>query len=271
MQHSKRVKTSAQEHQQLSLLSHGTHMDKSMMMMMTKCGAIVHTARQAGDAAVADDRGGRDGHQDIHPYHHQYHPHPYHPHPYQESYASLSALKHDETSAYLRPAAICRLSEEAKWAIGRAGEAYVFEMLQKEYGELHQSSSKEKSSFPSSSSSLSTSVVEWMNQDAETGLPYDICIHHASGGREYIEVKSTSTVDKMTFEMSVQELDYASQQGSMYSIYRVFQVRPDVGDMRSFIQGAPCRIVKLRNPITLLRQKKLKLSVLMDDDSHSSW
>ncbi|KAF0691485.1 Aste57867_17311 [Aphanomyces stellatus] len=129
------------------------------------------------------------------------------------------------------------LTDEAKFAIGRVGEQYVYELLRAEYP---------------------PGVVEWVNEVEETGSPYDVCIHHASGGTEFIEVKSTSTYDKVIFEMSVQELEYASQKGSQYSIYRAFAIKPH-GPLPN------SRVVRLRNPITLLRQKKLKLSVLMDE------
>ncbi|OQR87692.1 phosphoserine aminotransferase [Achlya hypogyna] len=129
------------------------------------------------------------------------------------------------------------LTEEMRLAIGRAGEAHVYELLRATHGD----------------------AVEWVNELQETGLPYDICINGGSGGREYIEVKSTSTFDKVVFEMSVQELDFAGQHGSQYIIYRVFQVKPHVGPV------VDCPIVKLRNPMTLLKQKKLKLSIAMDD------
>jgi hypothetical protein len=130
------------------------------------------------------------------------------------------------------------LTDEAKFAIGRVGEEYVYELLRLEYP---------------------PKVVEWVNADEETGLPYDICIHHPTGGTEFIEVKSTSTYDKVIFEMSVQELEYATQKGSQYSIYRAFAIKP---------HGAlpDSRVVRLRNPITLLRHKKLQLSVLMTDE-----
>ncbi|RLO13869.1 hypothetical protein DYB28_003571 [Aphanomyces astaci] len=130
------------------------------------------------------------------------------------------------------------LTDEAKFAIGRVGEAHVYDLLRTEY--------------PPES-------VEWINEVEETGRPYDICIHHQSGGTEFIEVKSTSTYDKRVFEMSVQELECATQKGSQYSIYRAFAIRP---------QGAlpDSRVIRLRNPITLLRHKKLALSVLMTDE-----
>ncbi|OQS00244.1 phosphoserine aminotransferase [Thraustotheca clavata] len=130
-----------------------------------------------------------------------------------------------------------QLTDEMRLEIGRAGESYVANVLRESLGDK----------------------VEWVNEIKETGLPYDICIEHSSGGREYIEVKSTSTFDKMMFEMSVQELDFAGQQGSQYSIYRVFQVKPYAGPVVN------CPIVKLRNPMTLLRQKKLKLSIAIED------
>ncbi|RQM21023.1 hypothetical protein B5M09_000210 [Aphanomyces astaci] len=130
------------------------------------------------------------------------------------------------------------LTDEAKFAIGRVGEAHVYDLLRTEY--------------PPES-------VEWINEVEETGRPYDICIHHQSGGTEFIEVKSTSTYDKRVFEMSVQELECATQKGSQYSIYRAFAIRP---------HGAlpDSRVIRLRNPITLLRHKKLALSVLMTDE-----
>ncbi|RHY28957.1 hypothetical protein DYB32_005571 [Aphanomyces invadans] len=145
-------------------------------------------------------------------------------------------LRHAHDADRFRPNL---LTDQAKVAIGRVGEEYVYSLLRAE--------------FP-------PDQVEWVNQVEETGLPYDICIHHASGGTEFIEVKSTSTYDKVVFEMSVQELEYATLKGSQYSIYRAFAIKP---------HGAlhDSRVVRLRNPMTLLRHKKLQLSVVMTEEA----
>jgi len=68
----------------------------------------------------------------------------------------------------------------------------------------------------------SRGVVEWVNQDAESGLPYDITLTRPDGDVAFIEVKTTSAVEKPFVEVSVPELLFAQRTGAAYHLYRVF-------------------------------------------------
>ena len=59
--------------------------------------------------------------------------------------------------------------------------------------------------------------MEWVNAELESGLPYDIRLVPASsdeGGVIYIEVKSTRTADRNSFEISPAELRMAMKKGT---------------------------------------------------------
>ncbi|GLE01342.1 hypothetical protein PINS_up010172 [Pythium insidiosum] len=128
------------------------------------------------------------------------------------------------------------LSLEERMAVGRWGEEYVYQQLCRSLGEQE------------------GVQVKWVNETEESGLPYDITVRSgASQDIEYIEVKSTRTMEKGVFEISMNELDTAGMHGSRYSIYRVFNAG----------NAAQCRVVRLRNPIALVRQKKISLVLLM--------
>jgi len=88
---------------------------------------------------------------------------------------------------------------------------------------------------------LESADVAWMNEEEESGLPYDILVteHCAAQGfsrDSYVEVKATTSSDKPLFEMSVAELDFARKHGAAYSLYRVFSA----GD-------GDARVLKLHN------------------------
>jgi hypothetical protein len=128
------------------------------------------------------------------------------------------------------------LTKEEREAIGRWGEEYVFNQLKQQHAE-----------------SASNLTVEWVNEQEESGLPYDLTL--SSGGKvvEYIEVKSTRTMEKGVFEISMNELDQAAIHGSTYSIYRVFNAG----------NPALCRVIRMKNPVSLVRQHKIQLALVM--------
>ena len=68
--------------------------------------------------------------------------------------------------------------------------------------------------------------IMWVNQDQETGLPYDIKIlkriNHKYVPVKSIEVKSTKYVGNRAFKMSTSELRFALQYGLGY-IYRLVE------------------------------------------------
>jgi len=121
--------------------------------------------------------------------------------------------------------------------VGRWGEEYVYKQL----ADAHRNKPELR--------------VTWVNEDEESGLPYDITVSSASTGSvvEYVEVKSTRTMEKGVFEISMNELDQAAVHGSTYSIYRVF----NAGD------AARCRVIRMKNPVSLVRQKKIQLALVM--------
>lgn len=129
------------------------------------------------------------------------------------------------------------LTVEERAAVGRWGEEYVYKQL----ADAHRDKPELR--------------VTWVNEEEESGLPYDIAVSSASTGAivEYVEVKSTRTMEKGVFEISMNELDQAAVHGSTYSIYRVF----NAGD------AARCRVIRMKNPVSLVRQKKIQLALVM--------
>lgn len=129
------------------------------------------------------------------------------------------------------------LTVEERAAVGRWGEEYVYKQL----ADAHRDKPELR--------------VTWVNEDEESGLPYDITVSSASTGSvvEFVEVKSTRTMEKGVFEISMNELDQAAVHGSTYSIYRVF----NAGD------AARCRVIRMKNPVSLVRQKKIQLALVM--------
>ncbi|KAG2848601.1 hypothetical protein PC118_g4237 [Phytophthora cactorum] len=128
------------------------------------------------------------------------------------------------------------MTKEEREAIGRWGEEYVFNQLKQQHAE-----------------SESNMTVEWVNEQEESGLPYDLTLSSAGKVVEYIEVKSTRTMEKGVFEISMNELDQAAIHGSTYSIYRVFNAG----------NPALCRVIRMKNPVSLVRQRKIQLALVM--------
>lgn len=101
------------------------------------------------------------------------------------------------------------LSERSdRTEIGRWGEMLVFDYLlkQKEFhSEIYD--------------------VIWVNDVAESGKPYDfevICTTEDEAFTLYVEVKATCSSKKEVFEISSNEVKFASEQGERYHIYRIF-------------------------------------------------
>lgn len=109
--------------------------------------------------------------------------------------AALSALPGGETSV-------------AAMALGRAGEAFVAALL-------------------AAAPEFSRSRVTWVNENAETGRPYDIMVTPVDGAGDggvlYVEVKTTSGSDaeRPFVHLSLAELDWARRHGPAYLLYRI--------------------------------------------------
>jgi len=117
----------------------------------------------------------------------------------------------DATAASSRAAALSAIpvgnTTAAAMALGRAGEAYVADLL-------------------AAAPEFSQCEVKWLNERAETGRPYDIMVMPVNGdaaGALYVEVKTTwgSDAERPFVHLSLAELDCARRHGPAYVLYRV--------------------------------------------------
>ena len=109
--------------------------------------------------------------------------------------------------------------------IGRWGEIWVNEMLKKQFEyEL----------------SCDLVKIEWMNENNESGLPYDFRIsfkksnevvpltdERSQNGHRFIEVKSTTKSCQEAFPISYKELIFAQNYSSQFQIYRLYNAGTD--------------------------------------------
>jgi hypothetical protein len=113
-------------------------------------------------------------------------------------------------------------------------------------------------------------VVEWVNQEAESGLPYDLVVyeqpvanapggssssgdlgHLAEGARvlAYVEVKASRKPTKQLFQIAEREMEFARQQGSRYHILRVG------------LAGAAPSIQRLVDPVRLWAEHVIRVCI----------
>jgi len=90
-----------------------------------------------------------------------------------------------------------------------------------------------------------------MNEDSESGQPYDITITEGDA-IEYVEVKTTSIPNKNWFYISRRELQFAAEKEDSLTIAYVLLSKPDKAS-----------ILFLKNPHKLLRQRDLTLALVM--------
>lgn len=93
--------------------------------------------------------------------------------------------------------------------------------------------------------------VRWVNEDGETGLPYDLVIED-KGHREFVEVKATRSATKDWFPITAREWQFAAEKGDSYSIAHI-----------SFVGPKNARVTVLKNPLRLCQQNVLYLALLM--------
>lgn len=122
---------------------------------------------------------------------------------------------------------------------GRLGEQVAFNYLSGRFG---------------------TNVVQWVNEDCESGLPYDIVVEEEEGIREYFEVKATSSARKDWFNISIREWQFAVEKGDSFSIAHV----------RMPLGNNAAKVTAFRNPVKQCQQGKLQLVVLMPRQQDSS-
>ncbi|EEF44191.1 conserved hypothetical protein [Ricinus communis] len=120
---------------------------------------------------------------------------------------------------------------------GRLGERVAFKYLTEKFGE---------------------SVVKWVNEDSETGLPYDIVVGEEDS-REYFEVKATKSARKDWFIISTREWQFAVEKGESFSIAHVF-----------LSSNNSARVTIFRNPVKQCQAGKLQLVVMMPNQKKES-
>ncbi|XP_058085497.1 protein NO VEIN isoform X2 [Magnolia sinica] len=99
---------------------------------------------------------------------------------------------------------------------------------------------------------LGLTSVRWVNEETETGLPYDMVIGEEEESKEYIEVKATRSLNKDWFMISTREWQMASERGDSFSIAHVVLADPK-----------NAKITVFKNPVRLCQQAVLNLVVLM--------
>lgn len=102
-----------------------------------------------------------------------------------------------------------------------------------------------------------TETVSWINEEKETGFPYDLIVHvHGDAAHPpqkiYFEVKTTCTHSKSFFEMSPSEWMFAYEHRDNYVVLRVFDAFTDHP-----------RVVRLTNPWELWRSGSLGMWVAL--------
>ena len=68
------------------------------------------------------------------------------------------------------------------------------------------------------------SGFNWLNQEKESGLPYDFIIQELNGNLIYLDVKATNYDFEQKMIFSSQELDFISSSKNDYHVYRVYSI-----------------------------------------------
>ena len=110
---------------------------------------------------------------------------------------------------------------------GRWGEALGHLLLQQHYPEYR---------------------VVWVNESRESFWPFDVLVERGDGAQVFVEVKSTSRLDKEIIELSHKEWLFAQQHQDSYHILRVFGAQSD---------SPLCEIIE--NPFRLVSEGKLRI------------
>lgn len=84
---------------------------------------------------------------------------------------------------------------------GRVGEQFIYRYLQWKYPD---------------------ECIKWMNENKESGLPFDIQFQRKDKTIELIEVKTTRVHDQHTFQISIAQLECLLQHPNTYHIYRLY-------------------------------------------------
>ena len=111
--------------------------------------------------------------------------------------------------------------------------------------------------------------VIWVNEERESGLPYDLVLAALSpaAGRgahdviAYIEVKSSRGHSRDVFEISRAELAFAEREGRRYHVFRVWGSRAAAGGAQQ--QQQTPRVQAFTDPIRLWQEKRVAVCLLV--------
>ena len=125
---------------------------------------------------------------------------------------------------------------ETDVGIGRRGEEFVYRYLQWKYPNAQ---------------------VRWINEQQETGYPYDIQMVRKETGNqvELIEVKTTRILKQNTFQISVGEVECLLANQDNYYIYRVYSSNDEKSSTITILSQIKCH----------LQQKHLALAITVAD------
>ncbi|XP_010475621.1 PREDICTED: uncharacterized protein LOC104755009 isoform X2 [Camelina sativa] len=94
-------------------------------------------------------------------------------------------------------------------------------------------------------------LVRWVNEQSETGLPYDLVIENRGGKKDYVEVKATVSTGKDYFNLTMNEWQFANEKGESYVIAHVL-----LGNSNAIL-------TQHRNLVKLCQEGHLRLLILM--------
>lgn len=96
--------------------------------------------------------------------------------------------------------------------------------------------------------------VEWVNQQAESWLPFDLVVRDVASGSVlcYVEVKASRDAAKQFFELSERELSFAAREGDRYHVLRIRGVG-----------GSAPTLERLINPVQLWQQRAVRVCIVL--------
>lgn len=131
--------------------------------------------------------------------------------------SALQAVHMENAEDLLNRSFVDSCEQDSHELIGRWGEEYVYKYL------------SSVSHLPSGQRIMS---VTWINEDSETGKPYDLQINIEPQAILYIEVKSTKSCKKEFMEFSWNELQFAEREKQNYHLYRVYSAGSELATLK---------------------------------------
>lgn len=127
------------------------------------------------------------------------------------------------------------ISQTAAEAIGKWGEAYVREkgVIEAYY----------------QTAGIAITLLEWVNEMAESGSPFDFLATLEDGTFDYWEIKSTPSPNKAEYPISGNEFQHALQNEGHYFIIRILAAGTAMPD---------CKI--LEEPVQLIREGSIRVN-----------